>query len=179
MIENEITQACVASNVSMLSNSLSHKGIAQIGDVLSPFVSVSNIPGQIALKRFVRTSNSFIVLDDDLLILRIMEHMLSPYGHVETYATVRDFLPAYQRQAPNQVFLDINLKDDERGTNLAFLLSEKIDPGGHIVMISGDAIKSNVLESRFKGAKGFISKPVSPDLVIRHVMSASTLYQRY
>ncbi|HEY8963514.1 MAG TPA: response regulator [Alphaproteobacteria bacterium] len=180
MIENVTSQAIASKSAYLQSNTLSDRGIEQLGKILEPVLPTGDMASQIAWRRFTRQSNVIMVLDDDQVILRVMGHMLKNYGQVETFADAKEFLSAYQRLAPNIVFLDIHLQGEgERGTNVASLLCEKVDPGAYPVMISADAVKTNVIESKFKGAKGFIGKPVNADALGRHVMGSPMLYQRY
>lgn len=176
-IEADIIQGLRFQNVPLQSGALTEKALYQIEKILSPLLAPDDMPARIALKRFARHGNMFMVLDDDQVVLRQLDHMLKNYGHVETHETARDFLAAYSRYAPNAVFVDIHLKGD-RGTNVSSLLSEKFDPGGYVVMISADAIKPNVVESKSKGAKGFIGKPVSMEMVLRHLSAIPTMYKR-
>jgi len=164
VIENDIQESLEAFDVRIISNQLTEKGIQQLEKIIAGFMPRKDLPANLAMRRLVRHSNVFMVLDDDLVVLHQMNHMLKSYGHVETFATARDFLTAYSKYAPNAVFLDIHLKGD-KGTDVSAMITEKIDPGAHVVMISADAVKPTILESKFRGAKGFIGKPVKMDML--------------
>ena len=132
---------------------------------------------RLGLVRLARMANVFQVLDDDPIMLRQVEHMLKAFGHVETCSVASQFLERYFKYAPNAVFVDIHLRG-ENGAAMTGALLAKVDPNAHVIMISADAIKENILQSKTNGAKGFLCKPINREQLCRCVLSAPTFVPR-
>ena len=56
-----------------------------------------------------------------------------------------------------ELILDINLPDVTGHDLLERILL--IDPDAHVIMLSGNADQTNIVQAMSKGAKGFIAKP--------------------
>jgi DNA-binding NarL/FixJ family response regulator len=75
----------------------------------------------------------------------------------------------YRKHAPDIVFMDIHMPN-MRGTNLLETLLGTLDPHAYVVMISSDTMTQTILESKAKGTRGFIMKPLTRDNLYAHVM---------
>jgi len=151
------------------------KGYDQLLKALESFQGADNYSARYGIARFARKGNVFLVLDDDPMILKQMDHMLKTLGHVELASTAEQFLESYKRFSPNGVFIDIHLKT-EKGTDLSGVLHELLDPYAYCIIISSDTVRDNIVESKIKGAKGFLGKPLTKDLVFKAAQNAPTYY---
>lgn len=96
---------------------------------------------------------------------------------MEKASLASDFVNSYERYSPNAAFVDVHLRDGN-GITVAAAVLKKIDPHGHIVMLTADGIKDRVVEAKAAGAKGFLVKPVDKEAIIRHVMHCPTFVRR-
>lgn len=159
--------------VHVISNTLSNKGVEQLIKLISVHEEDLQDAAVSALKRLGRACNVFIVLDDDVIVLKQMQKILQGFGHVEATHDPEQFIDLYKQYAPNVAFLDVHLKG-ERGTNVLNSLIKDVDPHAYVVMISSDSLKNTVLESKHKGASGYIMKPFERDLVYKNLLKAPT-----
>jgi|GEM_PF-3582258 len=159
------------------STSNLEKGEDQLQKIFETFQGADNYSARYGIARFARKGNVFLVLDDDPMILKQMDHMLKTLGHVELASTAEQFLESYKRFSPNCVFIDIHLKT-EKGTDLSGVLHELMDPYAYCIIISADTVRDNIVESKIKGAKGFLGKPLNKDLVFRAAQNAATYYAK-
>jgi two-component system chemotaxis response regulator CheY len=111
----------------------------------------------LAERRRNRDRVTVMVIEDDAFSRKLVGKALP-----ETYALVLsdggdNTLPLYVTQAPDVLFLDINLPD-VNGFELLARLRE-IDPDAYIVMLSGNGDRANIMRAVEMGAKGFVGKP--------------------
>lgn len=173
IVDKSVADKFPGNAVQVTSYAMSNKGIDQLIKVVTMHESSLSETALVALKRLSRNGNVFLVLDDDLIVLKQMQKILQGFGHVEVTHDPEEFVALYKKYTPNVAFLDIHLKG-ARGTNVLDLTVKKIDPFAHAVMISSDALKGTVLESKHKGASGYIMKPFDRDLVYRNLLKAPT-----
>lgn len=111
----------------------------------------------LSARRRERKSPCILVVEDDLFSQRLVTGALRSSYEVCAAHTGREALMAMIRHAPDMIFLDIELPDITGLAILDTLL--EIDPHAHIVMLSGNGSRDNILRAMQKGAKGFIGKP--------------------
>lgn len=173
VLQKTIAESLPMGAVYMNISALNAKSIMQIAKSVEAAIPASDEGCKSCLRRMNRMGNTFLVLDDDPMVLKQMEVILKGYGHVECMENVEDFLFSYERYAPNAVFIDLHLKT-ERGTNLLKLLDSKLDPYAYSIIITADAVKNAVMEAKKMGADGFIVKPVGRETVYRALMKSPT-----
>ncbi len=94
-----------------------------------------------------RAENCVLIADDDSLIRTMIKKGLSSMSRIE------------EAEKGNDVLQEIL----------------KFDPTAFIIMLSGDAIKDNVVRCLQNGAKGFIGKPFHHDVLMRYVHMCNTI----
>lgn len=156
---------------------LNERGQEQLLKILDTMTPQTDYVGRMGYMRYARKGNVFLVLDDDPMILRQLEHMLKPLGQVETAGMAEEFLHKYKLFAPNCVFIDIHLRT-EKGTDLAGALRVMLDPHVYAIIISSDTVKENIIETKVKGANGFVGKPLNRDLVVRSIQACPTFIKK-
>lgn len=127
---------------------------------------VGDAAKKIDAQRKQRRIMEVLVIEDDSFSRRLVEKSLSNY-HVTGLADAERALAMYARQAPDIVFLDINLPN-VTGHELLEKIME-IDPQAYVIMLSGNADHENVTEAMKRGARGFVAKPFSPDKLHRYI----------
>lgn len=148
-------------------------GLENFCDSLALCVDQSSWAESIGLQRLKRPTNVLMVLDDDIMVLKQMEKILSGFGAVIAVQNPALFEEEYLKSAPNILFLDIHLKSD-KGNNVLRFVKNNLDPNAHIVMISSDTKKNMILDIKDGGADGFIVKPPNRKNIFQHLMKAST-----
>lgn len=112
-------------------------------------------------RRTERSAPGILVVEDDAFSLRLVGNALRNVGEVYSATTGREAIQNLIKHAPDIIFLDIGLPDIMGIQVLDEILT--VDPSAHVVMLSGNGSKDNVIGSSRKGAKGFIGKPFTID----------------
>ena len=105
------------------------------------------------------------VIDDDPLVRRVLERVLTGAGWVVTesesgYDAVAEVVAA----APDVVLLDVTMPGPDGWTVLERLRSAT--DGLRIVMLTGRSAHDDVVRSRRAGADDFLPKPVEPAVLL-------------
>jgi two-component system chemotaxis response regulator CheY len=87
----------------------------------------------------------------------MLSNMLKSHYVVLGAQTGMEALDMYRKDAPDFVFLDIDLPDTNGHKVLAGLIG--IDPHAFVVMLSANSQMDNVRKAVAEGAKGFVAKP--------------------
>lgn len=115
-------------------------------------------------ERRERQKKSVLLVEDDAFSRHLVKNVLGKdYKVIEAENTIQA-LNAYVLNAPDIVFLDINLPDDT-GLNIIRKI-KSYDPNAFIVMLSGNAYKNNITQALGQGAKGFIGKPFNKKRIL-------------
>ncbi len=163
-----------SNSLRAISRDFERDGLEQFSKIIKPHIGNGDLKIDVAFKRMARQANSVIVLDDDLMILKQMEKVLSGYGNVITCQDVKGFQEAYITHAPNVLFLDIHLREG-KGNNILKGLKKSLDPNAHVIMISSDTDQSVILDIKHAGADGFVIKPINRTNLYQQLMKAETL----
>lgn len=115
-------------------------------------------------KRNVRKENVIMVADDDMLTRAMVTRAFKDHTKIVVVENGKSLLDSYLTNLPDVLFLDIHLPD-VNGINL---LNEvvKYDNKAYIIMLSADSNSNNVMWSNFSGAKGFITKPFTEEILL-------------
>lgn len=109
-------------------------------------------------RRSERRAISVLVVEDDPFSQRLVANALREETvEISVASSGRQALQVMMKTAPDMIFLDIGLPDV---TGLE-ILDEifQIDPKAHVVMLSGNGSRDNVVGAIQKGARDFIGKP--------------------
>ena len=148
-------------------------GLEKFSEILKPHVNQNDEIARVNFKRMSRLGNSMLVLDDDLMVLKQLEKLLSGYGNVVTLQEPDEFMDNYKKIAPDIVFLDIHLRT-AKGNEILKDLTTNVDPFAHVVMISSDTKEDIILDIKQGGAKGFVVKPFSREKIHQQIIKAPT-----
>lgn len=152
-------------------------GLEQFGKIIQPHIKADDKKSQISFKRMGRMANNIVVLDDDMMVLKQMEKVVSGFGNVVLCDSVKGFQETYVEQAPNILFLDIHLREG-KGNSILKGLKKTLDPDAHVIMISSDTNQDVIVGVKDAGADGFVVKPVNRDKLYQQIMKAPTMMKR-
>lgn len=112
-----------------------------------------------------------LLVDDHTLFAQSLAIALSDFPSVEKFSNVRsidEIETVLEKDSPDILLMDINLGklSHEDGLLLARRLLQKY-PGQKIVILSGYDLPVYRKEAEKLGAKGFISKDIEPDKLLR------------
>lgn len=112
-------------------------------------------------QRQTRAEKIVMVVDDDLFMRSLIVKHFTGRAKVIEHSDIGRVVESYLELLPDLLFLDIHMP----GGSGIDVLSELVefDDTAHVVIISSDRIKDNVLEAKKLGAKGFIGKPFTPE----------------
>jgi len=128
---------------------------------------------QIAAQRRLRGEPIFMIIEDDPFSRRLVENVLQKQYAMHGLDSGQNALSIYSDIAPDILFLDINLPDVTGHELLEKIIA--LDPQAYVVMISGNADKSNILQAMEHGAVGFVAKPFSRERLFQYIERCPTL----
>ncbi len=102
-------------------------------------------------------AQKILLADDDLFIRSLIKKIIGNHVEIEVMTDGKGVVDQYRRYRHAMVLLDIHLPSTP-----GFKVAEEIlgyDPEAHIVMLSSDSTRENVLKTKKIGAKSFIGKP--------------------
>jgi len=118
-------------------------------------------------QRANRRQLEVMVVEDDAFSRQMVCNSLRKLYPVSAMPDGKSALQSYVLKAPDVLFLDINLPDVNGHDLLKKLL--QIDPDAHIIMLSGNGDKENVMRAIKSGAKGFVGKPFTKEKLIQYI----------
>lgn len=113
------------------------------------------------------SNRKILVADDDFYMRSIVKVGLSKVAEIIEATTGTEVLDLYKKHKPAMVILDIHLPGKSGHEVLKEILA--FDPSAYICMLSADSVVENVRESQTVGAKGFIAKPFTKEILLRQV----------
>ncbi len=129
-------------------------------DVLSDVNRISSIP----IRRQRRDHAVVMIVEDDRFTATYTTGILSKNYDLVHARTGEDAILDYIEHAPDIVFLDIHLPGLNGLETLHAI--RQADPEGHVVMLSVDTARTNVMLATRYGAAGFLKKPFSKDRIL-------------
>lgn len=114
------------------------------------------------VERDYRLGPSILIIEDEPVCRSLLSNILS--GHVQERAGFKEEgLRLYAQTAPDVVFLDIDLPDGNGLEALKTIM--EFDQMAHVVIMTSRSTQSNVQRAIELGAKGFLAKPFTVQLV--------------
>lgn len=118
-------------------------------------------------RRSSRTKSTILVVEDDFFSARLIKNSIGKNHDVITAKDGKEAVRFYAKEAPDILFLDIDLPDIDGHTLLNKIF--EMDKSAYVVMLSGNSDKNNILKSIKQGAKGFIGKPFRKDKLYQYI----------
>lgn len=135
-------------------------------EAMTDQVKSSSIP----LRRERRKDTLVLIVEDDRFTAAYAANILNKDYEIIHAKTGEEAIIAYIEHAPDIVFQDIHLPGLNGHETLNAV--RKVDPSAYVIMLSGDAVKSNIVESSKGGASGFLKKPFTKDRMIAMVKTS-------
>ncbi|MFH1761152.1 MAG: sigma-54 dependent transcriptional regulator [bacterium] len=117
-----------------------------------------------------------MVIDDDLSLLRVIEHHLSQTGH--TVTSISDSAKALERLEQKEyaiVFTDLKMPGHS-GHDILNLCRERL-PDSVVIMLTGFPTIEDAVQAMKEGAFDFVQKPVEQEKLISVVQKAAEVYE--
>jgi len=124
----------------------------------------ANRISSIAIRRQRRDHAVILIVEDDRFTATYTSNILGKNYDLVHAKTGEDAILEYIEHAPDIVFLDIHLPGLNGLETLHAL--RQTDKEAHIVMLSVDTAKANVVIATKYGAAGFLKKPFSKDRIL-------------
>jgi two-component system chemotaxis response regulator CheY len=118
----------------------------------------------LSLRRKRREDPIILFVEDDRFTSTYAANILSDNFEVIQAKTGEEAISAYIEHAPDMSFLDIHLPGISGHDTLKAI--RKIDPEAYIVMLSVDAVRTNIVNASDFGASDFLKKPFSRDRLL-------------
>lgn len=136
-----------------------------IKKILADIVNRSDLPNFDKVRKLRK--KVVLVVEDDRSTAEIIVSYIDNSFRKVVAGSGREALDMYVREAPDMVFLDIELPDINGHGVLESL--KAIDKNIYAVILSGHGTAKNVLKAADLEVKGFISKPISRDEIFHHI----------
>lgn len=117
-----------------------------------------------------KADNSVLIIDDDVLIARLLSHWLVQRGfEVEIIKNGRDALENLEsRKPPRLVFLDIMMPFVDGFEVLAQIRAKKSWKKVPVIMVSSKSNETSIVKAFEAGADDYVTKPFKPaELMVR------------
>ncbi len=124
-------------------------------------------------KRNHRQRLVVMLVEDDPFTRRLISGVLKQDYDIIEAGSGLAAQKAYELNAPDAVFLDIELPDVNGHQLLNKFLS--LDKAAFIVMLSANSMKENILIALEKGAQGFVAKPFVREKLIHYLRTCESL----
>lgn len=147
------------------------KAGGQMNEQASPYHWDNDLFEQAVRLRAQRGRLQALIVEDDPFTRRLVVNAIRPHHDAMEAGEGRSALHIYNLNAPDIVFLDIELPD----SNGHILLQEIIeqDPAAFIVMLSGNSSKENVIAALEDGAQGFVAKPFPKEKLLHYAANCA------
>lgn len=120
-----------------------------------------------------RKEKIILVADDDMYQRAVIRKGLSKIGTVIEASNGDDVEKLYRQYNPDILFLDIHMPG-KSGMEIIYQISE-IDADSYVIMISADSSQENVADTWQKGAKDFLTKPITKEKLLGCVKLCPTI----
>lgn len=175
--EKDFKENFSGQNIDLQIRSFDMSGIDLFIRIVNKGEMQKNPSIQTQIARIRRPGNCIMILDDDLMVTKQLDKLLTNISHVIALNKPDSFFEKYAEFGPDILFLDIHLRE-AMGNELLRELKSKVDPYAHVVMISSDTGERIVRDIKEGGAKGFVVKPFNRTSIFQHLLRAPTFVPR-
>jgi len=135
-----------------------------------PTLKKKKPPATSARSKPERTQPTILVIDDDKITAKSLEHFLSQKDHkVIAISNAKEGLDTALTVLPDLILLDIMMPGMNGYQFLTHLKEEKAAEHIPVIILSSLSRESDILEGLDKGAVDYIVKPYSPQVLISKV----------
>ena len=117
-----------------------------------------------------------MIVDDSLITIKKMTLMVKEMGHevVETACNGKDVVEKYPSACPDIVTMDITMPEMNGIDATTAILATH--PNAIIIIVTSHGQENMVVDSIEAGAKGYIMKPIQPELLGKTI---ERVYKKY
>lgn len=131
---------------------------------------------QVKSKKMKRDTFEILIIDDDIFSCKMVDVLLNKLYNVSKAHNAWEAITNYIQNAPDMVFLDIDMPSANGHDILKKIL--EIDSNAYVIMLSGHSHQDNILRAMKLGAKGFIGKPFTRDKIFYYIQKSPTISNR-
>lgn len=143
--------------VSHATESWPYMQAAQGNSAFGEIASMSEVFAQAKQRRKARSPMHIMLVEDDAMTRRLVASLFKDNYVLITAANAEEAMTNYLMYAPDIIFLDIGLPDQNGFEVLHSIVSS--DEDAYIVMFSANSYLDNITLALGGGASGFIAKP--------------------
>ena len=152
---------------------LKKKAVKKAQTIFDDYAPDPELTRLIQNKRFTREGSCILIIEDDLLTRGLVTSALKKDHAVAQAKNAQEGIVSYIDHAPDMVLLDIHIPIASGHEVLRAI--RVLDPKAYVVMLSGDSVEKNVLDTTKNGASGFIRKPLSKDKLLHYIDKCPTI----
>lgn len=162
---------CAVATGKVTNNGL-QKMTIQLSE-LEKSASNTSMKSMMFARRKEREENVILIADDDMFMRSLATKALNSYGQVVALESGEKVIDTYLELSPDVLFLDIHMP----GASGIEILDElhNYDRNSHVVMLSADSNRENILDTRELGAKGFVAKPFTQEKLVDALLKCPTI----
>ncbi len=134
--------------------------------MLDEVIDKRNLPDFDKVRR-TRRIRKILIVEDDRFTANLIEASVSGHFSKIIARTGKEAVEKYLSEAPDMIFLDIELPDVS-GLEVLDKLKD-VDKNIYAVILSGHGNASNVTKAVGQKVKGFINKPFSREQLLPHI----------
>jgi CheY-like chemotaxis protein len=127
---------------------------------------------QLLEERKNRKGVHILLVEDEPFTLKLIEGILQENTIIKA-TDGEEAVEAYMLNAPDIVFLDINLPGLDGHKVLQQIIA--FDPDSYVVMLSGNTLMKDISHALNRGAKGFVVKPFPKEKLLNYVELCKTV----
>lgn len=136
----------------------------------------ANLISSIQSRKIERKQPSILLVEDDIFSKHLVTSALRQNYEVHGASNGREAILSAIKNAPDIIFLDINLPDMSGIDVLKELFV--IDHYSYVIMLSGNGSRDNVMKAIEGGAKGFVSKPFTMDKIQQYIDRCPSIIEK-
>lgn len=108
-------------------------------------------------ERALRKTQKFLIVDDDIFMRSMVKKVAKDFGEVFELDDPEKIDTSYAEVNPDIVFLDVHFPGKSGFDSVSNILA--VDKDAHIVILTADGTRDNIIKTKELRAKGFIVKP--------------------
>jgi len=164
-VDGEAVAALLGTKKAISGSSIARTKVANLDAARDSLTR--NLINTIGIRREKRTVPQILIVEDDPFFQRLIGGLFTKAFRMTIAKSGADALDLYIQAAPDLVLLNIGLPDISGFEVLRNILD--VDPYAHVVMLSAQGSRDNVVRTMHDGAKGFVAKPFTSHTLMSHI----------
>ncbi len=169
LISRKIEERCSAVSYEIVVHEPTSEGLQQLEMLIRYEVSDAQ---SFADKRHTRRENVVLVAADEKYMQALVKMGIPNKITVHQVTDSNAIMPNYRKYVPDIVFLDAQLQGRAASSVVQEIID--IDHAAYVIMLT-DSTMENLNQKGLGGAKGFITRPFSPNQLMEYLKKCPTL----